>query len=97
MWFIVMVICCAAAMFWKFTVAIIVVYLIVKASQHIHARHTARRTAEAKRAAEAKRVQGLLDRATKQHKQVQKGNIGGVYGAYPVPKECKGIGIWLAD
>ena len=91
MWFVLMVLCCAAVVYWQFTVAIIAVYLIVKIVQRVHAGITTRR------AAEHANIEGLINRATKQHKQVQKGKIGGVYGAYPVPKECKGIGIWLAE
>ena len=76
MWFFLMIICCAAVVYWKFTVAIIAIYATVNIVQRVHAGIVTRR------AAESARVQGLIDRATKQHKQVQKGKINGVYGSH---------------
>ncbi len=91
MWFPLMILCACAVYYWQATVAIIAIFLVVKISQRGQARYTARR------AAEAERVQGLINRATKQHRQIQKGKLGGVYGAYPPAQECRGVGIWLAE
>ena len=91
MWFVLMIICLAAVEFWQLTVTIIVICATVKIGQYVQAGIVTRR------AAEAARVQGLIDRATREHEQIQKGRIDGVYGSYPVPKECRGLGIWLAD
>lgn len=91
MWIVWMTVCCAAVVYWQFTIVVITIYAAVKIGQRVHAGYTTRR------AAEQARIAGLINRATKQHRQIQKGKLSGVYGAYPPPTECKGLGIWLAE
>ncbi len=91
MWFILMFLCAAAVLYWKVTVTIIAIYLIVKFVQRAYAGYVTRR------AAEQARITGLINRATKQHKQIQRGKLSGVYRAYPPPEECKGLGVWIAE
>lgn len=95
MWFVLMVLCCAVILYWQFFLAVFGPLLAVKLTADGLSWYFARR--DEKRAAEKVRLQGLIDRATKQHRQIEQGKISGVYGAYPPPKECKGMGIWLAE
>ncbi len=90
-WFWLLFLFCLAVYYWQATVTVIVVCLIVVAIRRARAR------AAAERAEEDARIAGLVKRADKQHRLVQQGRLDGVYGSYPVPKECKGMGIWLAD
>jgi hypothetical protein len=39
----------------------------------------------------------IIERADKQHRQVQLGQLDGIYGDYPVPDSVRGMGIWLTD
>ncbi|KUH93929.1 hypothetical protein AU188_07875 [Mycobacterium sp. IS-3022] len=52
---------------------------------------------EDRRAAEAARAARLIAHADREHAQVQDGDVAGIYGAYPVPEDFRGAGIWLAD
>ena len=80
---------------WKPLVVILALYAAWKLARWWwHSRQA--RIARQETAAEAKRAR-LIAHADREHRQVQQGNVDGIYGAYPVPDETRGMGIWLTD
>lgn len=80
---------------WKWLLAALVVYVAVKLTRLWWRNRQAR--LEREHAAEAARIAKLTAHADREHRLIQQGNVDGVYGSYPVPKDLRETGIWLAD
>jgi hypothetical protein len=80
---------CAAVVYWKATLAILGA-VVAYWWYHYHQAQKA-----AQRAAEAARIATLIEHADRQHRLVQRGDMAGIYGSYPVPDDCRGLRIWL--
>lgn len=64
--------------YWWVALAVLLIYLVVKAAP------VAYRELKADQAAERQYLQGLIARADLQHRQASEGDVRGVYGLYPV-------------
>ncbi|OMC55347.1 hypothetical protein A5747_13205 [Mycobacterium sp. IS-836] len=95
MWFLLLIVSCAAVLYWKATVLALSVYLAYKLAP-LEWRAWKRKMA-AQREAERQRVRRLERNADREHWWVQQGNVKGIYGDFPPPRECRGLGIWLTE
>lgn len=89
--FVLLILACAVVVYWKFfliVAAVIVAWLVF-----LTACEESERRAKARKAAEA----ALIEHADREHRLIQQGDMDGIYGEYPVPDECRGMGIWLCD
>lgn len=94
-WFLLLIITLAAVEYWRWTLAIVGIggtYIGLLCWYEYRQEKKA-----AERAAERQRIATLIEHADREHRLVQQGNVDGIYGAYPVPDECRGLGVWLCD
>jgi hypothetical protein len=95
MWFLWMIAACSVVFYWKQAVFALICFLAYKAVRWELS--TTKRRIAAQREAERQRIKRLRRNATREHRWVQEGRVAGVYGDYPPPEDCEGIGIWLTD
>lgn len=91
MWWLLLFLTLLLVKYWQLALFILFCYGVYKAIEW------APRAYERKKAAQREAERRLIRNADREHKLVQQGNVDGIYGEYPVPDECRGIGIWLTE
>lgn len=90
MWLLLLIASCMAVVYWKPLFWLTVSYLaykLVRLGIWAYKRQ---------KAAQHEAERQLIEDADTQHRCVQMGLLAGVYGNYPPPRECRGMGIWMA-
>lgn len=93
--FVLFVLTVAAVYYWQFTLPVLLAYAAFKLARRYWDLREARIARE--RSTQSARTARLIEHADREHTLIQQGDADGIYGAYPVPQDLRGTGIWLAD